>query len=439
MAGGTWMAENKMRPGAYFNFRAAAKNDSEIADRGVATMPLVMSWGPEGEVVEIFAQDLIDGVARPLIGYGSTEAGSLLFRECLQHCYKLLAYRVNAGVRATAAAGALTATAKYSGIRGNDLSVAVIAADGAFDVVTYLEGSEIERQRVSGIAALAANDWLEFSGSGELAAAVATGLTGGSNGETAATAYNNYFAAMRLENWQVMGIPSTDSSLPPLLKAYIYDLRENQGKKVQGVAYDYAADYEGILSSKQGYRRQNEEIAPADFIAWITGATAGAANNESLTYRLIDEAVSIDVPFTDSEISAYLAQGFFILSRRIDGQIIVEQDINTLISYGEEKSKVFSKNRVIRVLDEIGNQIALTFSLYYIGKVSNDAAGRDLFKGDIIKFCRTLEAARAIQNFDAKEDIQMAAGEDGDSVTVYMAVQPVDSMEKLYMTVEVSG
>lgn len=439
MAGGTWTTENKVRPGAYFNFRPAADSQSTIADRGVATMPVVMSWGPEGTVMEIYSTDLANGSAKPLLGYGAGESGSLIFRECLQHCYKLLAYRVNGGTKAAASAGGITATAKYSGLRGNDLQLAVEALESGFAVITYLDGSEVDRQDIAAPGDLTDNNWATFAIGGTLTAAAAVPFSGGSDGPAQAGAYASYFDALRMENWQVMGIPSADVSLPPLLKSYIYDLRENEGKKVQGVTYDYAADYEGIISSKQGYSREKETVSPTDFIAWVTGATAGAAVNESLTYRLIDDAVAITGQMTDSEINARLRQGFLVLSRRIDGKIIVEQDINTLVSYSDTKVKAFSKNRVVRVLDEIGNQIALIFSLYYVGKVGNDAGGRDLFKGDIITYCRELTALRAIQNFDAKEDVSIAAGNDGDSVVVTLAVQPVDSMEKLYMTVEVYG
>ncbi len=45
---------------------------------------------------------------------------------------------VNGGEQATVTVGSLTVTAKYSGARGNDLLVAVVAVDEEFDVVTYL-------------------------------------------------------------------------------------------------------------------------------------------------------------------------------------------------------------------------------------------------------------------------------------------------------------
>ena len=44
----------------------------------------------------------------------------------------------------------------------------------------------------------------------------------------------------------------------------------------------------------------------------------------------------------------------------------------------------------------------------------------------------------AVQNFET-DDVQVSQGTELDSVVVDLVVQPVDSMEKLYMTVNVSS
>ena len=46
-----------------------------------------------------------------------------------------------------------------------------------------------------------------------------------------------------------------------------------------------------------------------------------------------------------------------------------------------------------------------------------------------------LQKMNAIQNFSGAADISVYAGADIDAVVVELAVQPVDAMEKLYMTV----
>jgi Phage tail sheath protein. len=119
------------------------------------------------------------------------------------------------------------------------------------------------------------------------------------------------------------------------------------------------------------------------------------------------------------------------------GKAIVEQDINSLTSFTVDKGKKFSKNRVIRVLDGIGNDFKRIFESYYLGKVNNDADGRSLLKVEMISYLNSLQDAGAIQNFDSQTDVTIVAGTDSDSVYVDLNVQPIDAIEKIYMKVKV--
>ena len=211
---------------------------------------------------------------------------------------------------------------------------------------------------------------------------------------------------------------------------------------MQAVLYNAAADYEGIISVAQGYKTVNETVSPTTFVAYVAGLTAGANVDESNTYHVIEGATSIVypvgvTPYGNEEIIAALQAGKFVLSTRQDGAVVVEQDINTLHTFTPDKGYTFSKNRVIRTLDEINNSVSLLFERSYIGKVNNNEDGRNVFKADVISYLNTLQSISAIQNFDASTDIQIYAGEAIDAVVIDLAIQPVDSMEKLYMTVMV--
>ena len=113
-------------------------------------------------------------------------------------------------------------------------------------------------------------------------------------------------------------------------------------------------------------------------------------------------------------------------------------DINTFTSITVDKQKYFSKNRVMRVLNQFCNDVYKQFSLYYIGKINNNEDGRNLLKGWIVGYLNEMQANGGIQNFEA-DDIQVSAGTDVDAVVVNAAIQPVDSVEKIYMTVTVSA
>lgn len=438
MAGGTWLTQNKVRPGVYINFISAAKALGTLGERGTVTMPLILPWGPEKVVTEINASDNLADI----IGIDITDTNALLIKEAFKRAKTLLLYRVNKGVKATATSGNLIATAKYSGTRGNKISIVIqknVDDDTKFDVITLLNGREEDKQeQVSSVEDLTSNSLVDFSGNGALEATVGVNLTGGTDGEVSNEDYTDYLTAIEPYEFNTMALPSTDATLKSVFVSFIKRLRDQEGKKVQLVVENYpVADFEGVISVKNGVVLADTTVIPAEkAVAWVAGATAGANVNESLTYTAYDDAVDVDTRYTNSEIENALKAGEFVFVANKD-TAIVEQDINTYTSFTPEKGKEFRKNRVIRVLDSIANDARRIFESYYIGKVDNNADGRNLYKGELINYLNTLQEIGSIQNFDAQTDISVLPGAETDAVLTELYIQPVDSIEKIYMMVEV--
>ncbi|MNI71526.1 Phage tail sheath protein [compost metagenome] len=93
---------------------------------------------------------------------------------------------------------------------------------------------------------------------------------------------------------------------------------------------------------------------------------------------------------------------------------------------------------MLRVLDAIAGDMKSIFESYFLGKVSNNEDGRALFWSQCASYMGDLQDLGAIENFNAQKDISVTAGRDGDSVVLEIAVQPVDSVEKVYMKVKVA-
>lgn len=440
MAGGTFISQNKRRPGAYINFRGVAKPASTLGVRGIVTFPAPMSWG--APVTELLSTDLVDGKSIPKIGFSAMDEEALLFALALQNAYKAIVYRLDTGgTKAQGSIGNLTINAKYPGIVGNDIRVVSTTKDSKFEITTYYKNALKDTQVVETIAELVNNAWVDFSGSGVLTASVGTMLSGGTNGTISTTTYTDYFNAIKGYRWNTMGIPQDVPTVNAAAITFIKDLRDNKGKKVQAVLFNVDSDHEGIISVGEGYATKDITVSPTAFVAYYAGLTAGTDATKSNTYHVINGAVTIVypagvTPYDDEEIEARLKAGKIVLSTRQDGKVVVEQDINTFHNFAPDKGYTFSKNRVIRTLDEINNSVALLWENTYIGKVDNDGDGRNLFKADIIHYLGLLQASGGIQNF-VPEDVVIYAGNDIDAVIVELAIQPVDSMEKLYMTVMV--
>ncbi|MBB6733187.1 phage tail sheath family protein [Cohnella zeiphila] len=438
MAGGTWVAQNKVRPGVYINFASEGASLGTVGDRGVAALGLTLPWGPAKTMMSIQSGDDVSG----LLGYDISSPQLLLVREALKRAQTLLLYRLNAGTKATIAIGGLTATALYGGVRGNDLAIAVQASaddENKFDVVTLLNGEAQDTQPGVSVAEdLKPNAWVTWSGTGALTESAGATLTGGADGTATNADHTDFLAALELEDFQTVALSSTDSTLKGVYAAFARRLRDDEGKKIQVVLEnDPTADHEGVISVKNGVvLTDGTVLTAAQATAWVAGATAAATIAESLTYKAYDDATDAAPRYTNSQIEAALEAGEFLFTSS-NGKAIVEQDINSLTSFTPDKGKPFRKNRVIRTLDGIANDFKRIFESYYLGKVNNDTDGRSLLQTEIASYLESLQNAGAIQNFDAKTDVSVAAGTESDSVYVELHVQPVDSIEKIYMKVKV--
>lgn len=437
MAGGTYTSQNKVRPGVYINLVGEKKTVGSMGERGTVSVPLNLNWGQSKAVIAINASDDL----RSLLGYDLSAPELLLVREAFKKAKTLLLYRLNEGTKATAVAGSLTLTAKFGGVRGNDITVAVkqnVDDEARFDVITFVAKEAVDSQTAANIAELKSNAFISFGGTGALTLAAGVPLVGGSNGTITNQDHTDYLAQIELKDFNTIALVSADLSLKSVYAAFARRLREEEGRKIQVVLANYpSADSEGVISVKNGVKLQDGTVLDAQkATVWVAAATAGAPMNKSLTYEAYEEAADADIRYTNSQTVEALQAGEFLFTVS-GGRVIVEQDINTFTGYSPEKGKAFSKNRVIRVLDGIANDFKHIFESFYIGKVDNNADGRSLFRNECLKYLNNLQSLNAIQNFDAQADLSVAAGVDTDSIIIEAHIQPVDSVEKVYMKVTV--
>ncbi|MFS1193752.1 phage tail sheath family protein [Enterococcus lactis] len=433
MAGGTWTTQNKMRPGAYVNVKSTGNVNTSESTNGVMTLPLVLDFGPEGVVTEITASsDLTQ------FGYDLASEKLLLLQEALKQAAKVLLYRVGSGAKATITEGPLTVTALFGGTRGNDINVvskANVNATGSFDVETFVAGRSVDLQTVKTCEELKANRVVTFAGEGDLTAFSVT-LEGGTNTAATVNDYMTYFSKIQVFDFNTMALPVSDEAIKTAGAAFIKRMRDEEGKKSQLVLAGYNADHEAVINVKNGVILANgTQLSAEQATAWVAGAAASAGVATSLTYKKYDGAVDVTQRFLNSEIIEALQKGEFLFTEK-RGEAVIEQDINSLHTFTSDKGQDFSKNRVLRVLDDIANNTKKTFEDNFIGKVNNDQDGREMFKANRITYFDSLQAAGAITNF-AADDVEVVAGEAKDSIVMNVAVQPVDAMEKLYMTVQV--
>lgn len=436
MAGGTYTVMNKVRPGVYINF-VSEGSAATLGERGTAAIGLTLPWGAPKTIITLEAGE--DPSSK--LGYDITASALLLVREALKRAKTLLVFRLNTGTKATVTSGNLTATAKYGGARGNDLSIVIavnVDDNSKYDVSTLLSGAVVNKQTVANIAGLVANNWIDWSGTGALAASAGAPLTGGADGTVVNGDHTDFLNAVELQDFQTAAYTGSDATLKSVYAAFARRLRDDEGRKIQVVLENYpSADHEGVISVKNGVKLDDgTTLTAGQATAWVAGAAAAAAANQSLTYTAYDGAVDAGTRYTNAQTISALQGGEFVFTARAGG-VVVEQDINSFHSFTPTKGKAFGKNRTLRVLDGLANDWKNTFEAAYIGNVGNDDAGRALFRKDCVKIVTAYQGMGAIQNFDPLTDITVIQGVDADAVVVTASIQPVDAIEKIYMKVQV--
>lgn len=434
LGGGTFLVQNKELPGAYINFVSKSAATATLSERGIATMPLEMDWGKEGEIFEVTNRDFQKN-SREIFGYEYTSDKLKGLRDLFLNIQTFYGYRLNGNGRK---ASNELAEALYFGVRGNDLKIVVqVNADdeSLFDVKTFLGTDIIDEQTVAGADELADNKFLKWKSGITLAAAAAIPLSGGENGTVSGAAHQDYLDKVDAFNFNTMGVVVTDDTTKSLYAAYNKRMRNEMGVKFQLVLYDYAkADFMGVISVNN--RPLEEGWSEASLVYWVTGASAGCAINKSNQNRKYDGNFTIETPHTQNQLIAAIKAGKFTF-HKVGADIRVLEDINTMVTTSDTTGDVFKDNQTIRVVDQVGNDIAVLFNTKYLGVVPNDAAGRISLWSDIVKYYERLEDIRAIENF-VDADVTIDQGETKKSVIVGSMVEVVNTMGKLYMTVTVA-
>lgn len=433
LGGGNFTSQNKVLNGAYINFVSLGKATSDLADRGVATMPLELDWGVDNAIFEVTPADFQKNSLK-IFGYPFTHEKMKGLRDLFMNINTLYAYKLTSGGEK---AKNNIATAKYAGVRGNDLKVVVTAnvdESTKFDVRLYMGTTLVyDQMGVSTVAELKPNDYVDWISDATLTVTAGMPLTGGSNGDVDGTAHQNYLDKAEAYSYNTMGVVTTDETTKALYVAFVKRMRDQVGSKFQCVLYNKAADYEGVINVKSD---AVGSASAADLVYWVTGAEAGCAVNASLLNQVYSGEFTVDLDHKQSELEVAMQNGEFMF-HNVNGEIRVLADVNSLVTDTEEKMvEIFGENQCIRVMDQIANDIAVLFVTKYLGIIPNDAAGRVSLWSDIVKHHNGLMDMRAIEGFES-DHVTVNQGETKNSVVVQDAVTIVLGMAKLYMTVTV--
>ena len=461
MAGGRFdKLVGKVRPGTYINFESGRETDILSAGtRGTVIVPLPKAaYGPAKQFIRL--TNASPDAEAATLGYSIYDSDPnrqmLLIREAFKRATTVYVYILTEGKRARGetprgppgeggGGGPPTtpppAAAKHGGSRGNAFTVTLDANPlGGYDVLIHLDGGKVtEYEGLNTVEELIAqgNPYITFSGAGKLGEAAGTNLTGGEDEEATNTDITDFIDAWEKVKFHTVCFPFNGEEAQNVKQAALTKIRymrDSMGKGVQVVMPDAGGmDYEGVINVTNSVSLDGDNLSHAEVCAWVAGATAGATNTESLTYKQYAGATAVVDPKSNEEAIAAINAGEFFFSVNEDREIVVEYDINSLTTFADKKDKSYRKNRVIRVYDTFQEAVQLNFPP---NKFNNNARGWDIMEGIGKTILRQFEDAEAITNVSYDEDFLVDRESSVDDETYFnVGLQAVDSAEKLYFTI----
>lgn len=438
LGGGPFLTQNKVLPGTYQNFISAARAFVNLSDRGYVGLPMPLDWGVDGDVFAVTQEDLQKD-SRKIFGYEYTDPKLKGIRDVFKNAITVYFYKL--AVDAVAATNDF-ATAKYKGVRGNDITIVIqsnVDEPSKFDVKTLLANVVVDEQIAVGAAKdLVANDFVVFKTNAELAATAGTPLAGGSNGsDITGGAHQEALDALEAYGFNTLGCLSSESSIKSLYVEYTKRIRDQVGGKFQLVGHKLGTtDHEGIIDVQNDAIGSDEEVFGA--VYWGVGAQAGVTVNRSNTNKRYDGEFTLDMSETktQSQLTTLLKSGKYVF-HRVGDEIRVLEDVNTFTSFTVDKNEDFNMNQVIRVLDQLAIDTAQLFNNRYLGQVPNDQDGRISLWKDIGAHRMEMQRIRAIQNYN-KDELTVAQGNSKKAVVVNEVVIPTVAMSQLYITTTVA-
>ena len=413
-----------------------------------------LDWGTENKVFSVAAENF-DDEAMQLLGYKGDSPKLAAFREIFKNSRLIYCYRpVKNGVKASND----LAEALYPGERGNSIKIAVSANvddSDKFDVVTIMDGTTMDTQTVANANELKANDYVTFKSVETLTAAAAKALSGGTNGdEITGEEEQAFLDAIESYSFNALCCTSVDPVVQKLYLSFTKRMRNEVGLKFQTVIHKIEnADFEGVVATWNDVEtvdgkavsvisdgdgnptQQITDLGSNAIVYYAAGAIGGCDINASNTNRTYDGELQVITKETQKELEQAIKAGKFMF-HNVDDEVRVLTDINTFVSFKEDKNEDFQSNQTIRVLDQDAIETALLFNNKYLGRVLNDQSGRLSFWNDLVTLANEFSTLGAIEDFDSA-NITVERGSGKKTVIATKLLKPVNCMEQLYTTVTV--
>jgi len=458
MAGTFTVGEKKVRPGIYHRYENAGGVSIAGAINGIGAGVIRANWGPLNKVIEFEPSTKVSTI------YGTGNTEDLITQMFTGGCTS--GFFVRAGSGGTAPTLALkledgteagTITGAYVGDREFTASIRDSIITDQRECIIY-EGT-IEFLKVSfdpgedepaALKAAMKNATKDFyflpaeGVRGHFAEVAQAAFTPGTNPTATNADYSNAFDALEPYTYNVICIDTDSISVQMLLDAYLDRVYEAGGYPMCCIAADFTKELDDRMTIAKSFNDPKityvlntaVDAAGTKFLGYqiaarIGGIIASKPANQSITYEVVTNMIDLDRQLTNTEIIRALKSGCIILTKNDEGQIHIEQGVNTLITPNGEQDEGWKKIRRVKTRFELMQRMDNTLKKM-IGKVNNDPDGRASVIAAGNKLIKLMwREKKLLEGGYMVEDANNPP--EGDSAWFVIAVDDIDSIEKVYL------
>lgn len=463
MSGIFTIGEKKTRPGVYYRRENYGSVETVGATNGVAAVLFQSDWGPLNEEFDMDVT-MQNNVADY---YGSAEGTKLIKEAYKGGATTIRAVRVG-GDDGTAMSidlndaqvtpkKAVTITAAYPGARAFTVSVRtnliteqrqVIIYDGTeiFEQFTFEAGGK-EPQNLKAAMAESANFVCTVAdgATGPLASVTQQAMTGGKNPTVTTESYEKGTDTLERYKWNAIMADTNDAAVQLLLQNFVVQSYQTGHLGFAVIAGNSTQDLTERMTTAASYNDEKIVYVLNGWVGsdgtrydgWLAAARIGGMvaafeANTSLTHNVITNAVSLTEPLTNGEVIKAETKGCLVLSLNDDDQVWIDSAINTLVTPDATMDEGWKKIRRTKTRFELMDRVDSTCEKL-IGNVNNDTDGRQTIMGVAQKVINTMVAEKKLMlGSTVYEDPANPA--EGDSCWFKLAIDDIDSAEKIYLT-----
>lgn len=262
--------------------------------------------------------------------------------------------------------------------------------------------------------------------------------------DEATTDYTEAQHYLETIKWDYFAFPEIADGEVTTFATWIKSLRDTVDKRVKAVLPNCVGNHEGIINSTNARNAVGATIYNAkQYCARMAGIFAGTPLTISATYAPLSELTDCD-HLTKSEMDTAVDAGKLILMN--DGsKVKIVRAVNSLTTTTADKGSAFKKIKIIDIMDLMHDDIKLTVSDNYIGKVPNDYDHKVLLMSAISGYFDQLEMAGLLDkrkssvyiDLEAQEAYLKSTGVDTSTMTE-QEIKEANTGEKVFIAAQVT-